>query len=760
MPDAHPIRNRHYRNLLTPRTSALIALGILSLLWALFFWRLLTPAPADRVIFAEGDFTQHFYAFWEYQVERLVGGEFPLWNPYNHAGDPFAGNIQLASFYPPRLLSAWLVGQPSIEAYQLEVAAHYWLASLLMFAFLRVIFARSGVALVGAVLYAYSGYLTGYPMLQPGVLFSAAWLPLMLLGAHLSVTRRGWTIRGCVLAGAGLALSFLGGHPQTTLHIAYLTIAYLAFKSYLHHLPLTGFLLRAALLGGIGAGLAAVQLFPALEFTRLSHRVAQESYIDKAHGFDPAHFFQVIWPGLFGDWSPLYVGLGALLLALGAMLRARLLHLFWMGVIVVGLFLSLGSGSIVYDVFYIAAPGFDLFRQQERIAALISFALVMLAVHQLDWLLDSRSRTERAGDERRFAWLIYGSAAALVIVYALAVLVELFRAETGQPQPSSVFGFVAMIAALLALWQYWQNRHPRPRRWIFLPLLALLIIDLFSLGTRSTNFLPDLPENRVRPPSTLEVYGDIPPDEIAWRVDGAAGLQGYSVYFRAPDIYGTGPISLDSIAELRHIPVDRFWEVLAVRYVTTTDEVPEDVPLELIAYEVNYSGEEVRVFELQDPRPLAHLVYDYRLAEDNPPFARQIMADPRVDLREMAVTLSPLPFELAGQRPEISRVQGFTMPAPERIELTVFTGDDALLTVAIPHYPGWRATVNGEPVPIIDTYAGLMGIPVRAGEDQSVQLVFAPDTVLWGGITTGVMLLAVGLLLAADTLRRRVSTRR
>ena len=89
---------------------ALIAVIALTVLWVLFFWRLLTPTAADRVIFENGDFPLHFYSYSSYQAERLWDGELPLWNPYNYGGDPFAANVQFESWYPPRLVAIALAG--------------------------------------------------------------------------------------------------------------------------------------------------------------------------------------------------------------------------------------------------------------------------------------------------------------------------------------------------------------------------------------------------------------------------------------------------------------------------------------------------------------------------------------------------------------------------------------------------------------------------------------------------------------------------
>lgn len=721
----------------------LVAVIALTLLWALFFWRILTPNPIDRVIFTEGDFTQHYFAFADYQVERLWQGQFPLWNPYNHAGDPFAGNIQFVAFYPPRLLAAFIAGADgwTLEAYQLEVALHYWLASVMMYAFLIVFTKRSGVAFIGSLLYAYSGYLTGYPLLQVSVLESVIWLPLMMLGIQLSLERHRWRIHGMLLAGIACALSLLGGHPQTTLQITYFTLAYFVFMAWKQRLIFSEIVLRIAVMGIVGGGLSAIQLLPALEFTRLSFRVTDYGYLDKANGFLPVDLFQVILPNLFGVWSPLYLGTAGLLLAIGAMTRPKLsiTRPFWMLTIALGAFLSLGGGSIVYDLFYLLVPGINIFRQQERIANVMIFALVMLAC---EFLSESNAR-----QDIRTRYALYAYTGLLLLIAAIASI---------QPEKDllhNTLSFVALNTLLFAVWYTWEHTYTGARWHVYVPLAALIVTDLFTIGTRLENYVPDVPENRVQLDAPLQ---NLPvTDTLEWRIDGAAGLQGYSVYFRQPDIYGTGPFTLASIENLRTIPVERFWEVLSVRYVTTTDEPPSDVPLELIAY-----GEQApyKLFELQDPRPIAHLVYDYRSAEGNADFARQIMSDPRVNLREMAITLDPLPFELPVERPSISHVNSITWTMPEHAEISISTATNALLTLSIPNYPGWQASVNGEPVAIVDTYAGLIGIPLLAGENQAITLTFAPQSVHYGlliSAATGALTLALALLFRHGHLRQQ-----
>jgi uncharacterized membrane protein YfhO len=52
---------------------------------------------------------------------------------------------------------------------------------------------------------------------------------------------------------------------------------------------------------------------------------------------------------------------------------------------------------------------------------------------------------------------------------------------------------------------------------------------------------------------------------------------------------------------------------------------------------------------------------------------------------------------------------------PGRLVLDVSSGADGLLVVSQPHYPGWRAQLDGQPVPILRVDYLLQGISVPAG---------------------------------------------
>ncbi|MBN1564727.1 MAG: YfhO family protein [Anaerolineae bacterium] len=831
------------------------AVLILTALWVIFFWRLWTPTTGDRVIFQKGDFPLHYFSYSDYQVERMLDGEIPLWNPYNYGGDPFAANVQWAVWYPPRWIAAGVAhvfGEWGIEALQFEVAAHYWLISLLMYAFLRVLFTAAknrkktlpgdsepdspsprlereaggevGVrfpALIGAILWTYGGYMTGYPMLQASIIESVAWLPLMLLGAHLSVTDPRWRVRGILLAGGAMAISFFGGHTQTTVQMTYFTAAYIAYFGWQQSSPqrhkehrekqgksgesqkqedsghwiakLRAIGWRIGLMGITGAAISAVQLIPAIELTRRSYRAETYHYADKATGYTSPEFAQVIWPHLFSaEYWPLYLGVAGFLFALAAIWRDPKRHAFWIGTIIVALWLAMGGYSMVYDVFYVFAPGVNTFREQERAASLAVFALVVLAADQIRYLFAPRdyvktSDAEAYGDtplpirpdsplsnsvgERGRGGEIspipmhgVGLARAHLILTGIVYLViTVILNVTHDHAITSGFahavGLVALISLLFNGWLIWFRHDTQPdsllsnsvgeggRGGEVLPiaLLLIIIVDLFSFGMHSPNFIADNEFNRIQPPDNLDLLQqDI--EEIAWQVDGAVGIQSYGTYWRIPDIYGTGPFRLSSLEKLRQIRVDRRWEVLAVRYATMIAETPDNVPVETISEGVNYEGQAYTLYELTDPRPYAHLVYDARQFAD-PDAAREFMiTEPYITLREIALVANDLPFDLPGARPanaDANRVIALNRTMPEYVEMQVSTEANALLTLPVANYPGWQAQVNGRDVNIIDTYGGLIAIPIAAGTDQIVTLHFVPQSVIAGGIISAVALIVV-----------------
>lgn len=721
----------------------IIMLGILTVLWVLVGWRFWTPNLADRQVFLQNsDFTLHYYGPISQQIERFQAGEFAQWNPYNRAGFPQVANIQNGVFYPPRYVMASLMGGNgwTIEDFQWEVLLHVWLTSILMYAFVyrvfrQVIHAR-WIAVFGAIIWAYSGYLSSYPLLHITILETVTWLPLALLGMYLSMASPRW-VWGIVLLCLSMMLMVFAGHPQVLLYCAYLTAFYGLYLGWSLELGWAVTLLRVIGGVGIGCGLAAVQLLPTLELMQLSSRVVEQGFDEKSLGFGLTAFLSLMWSSGAGVWSPLYVGAVTIFLAVAALSQPLRKPIFWLCVVGAGLFFTFGGHTIIYEAAYVFLPGVSIFRNQERAVLVVILGLVMLACHGLAWL----TTTQQPIDVGRFGRMSFGLLGGIGTVFIIAQIIIL----AGTPIPTiDGLALTLLVSGGFVLWLSYQGHRSVVGRGF---LIGLVCLDLLTIVVASPSRVRDAPEHDVYLDPTLMPYRVTDPTEVYWRIDGSGGIQGTADYFRLPDMYGNGPLSLESIDKLYTLPVDRFWEIFSVRYATITNPPPAEVDLNLIAYGRNASGGEFQVVELVDPRPLAHLVYDYRMSQGSAEFARQIMADSNINLREQAITLYPLPFELPVTRPEISAVSNVQWVTPERLNLNVSTGADALLTFSVVNYPGWKVLVNQQSVEIVDVYAGLIGVPLRAGENQQIELFFESDTLRMGGILSLILLTAlVGLI--------------
>ena len=91
---------------------------------------------------------------------------------------------------------------------------------------------------------------------------------------------------------------------------------------------------------------------------------------------------------------------------------------------------------------------------------------------------------------------------------------------------------------------------------------------------------------------------------------------------------------------------------------------------------------------------------------------------------------------------------------PEDVELRVRTEQPGLLVLADTWYPGWIATVDGVPAPILRANYLFRGVPVPAGE-HVVTMRFQPASLRTGLLVTAVAAVGLLLLLLVGLLLRR-----
>lgn len=737
---------------------------LLVALWVGFFWRFLTPVQADQVSLVEGDFSGQFVAFGAYQAARLWAGEVPLWNPYNNGGLPFLADTQAAVFYPPRLLTIALTGlsrEWTYQALELEMMAHVLLTSLLMYGLIRRLTAgargSAAGALTGAIVWAYGGFMTGYPPLQLAILEAVSWAPLILLGVHEATTqeqlRPGWLI----LSGLALGLSILAGHPQTNWFLGWLAVAFLAWRVYQCRWRWTTFLVGGVLIAALAAALAAVQLLPAAEYLQHTTRITY-GFEAKRNGFPVQDVIQVVFPRVLSVWSPLYAGIVGAILAMVGLWQATRDRVFWGGAALLALLLSFGGNAALYGLLVNLWPGLSLFRGQERAAMVIALALSMLAGQGACTLFSlDAARADAIRTVFRRGLLLLAVLTGFVTIVAFVLWLG---DTTGfDAEKLGALAFSALVAWLAAAAVLWLLRGPDDRL-RQAAVVALLVFDLFTVAGDNLLAEPIPPGERLRQPEVLAVALNdpaVPPQ----RVDGQRGvLANYGTLWQIPDIRGISPLWLDGPYAVigQEFPNPLAWELFAVRYVFTDwQELP--VPSTIVASGADAYGP-VNAHRLTDPRPFALLVDDVWRVEGDAN-ARAVLAEPGLNPRHTIV------LDVSGgvALPEGLRATGsatVTDFAPEAITIMVRDNPHpAVLSLALPYYPGWQAFVDGQPVPLLRAYGALSAVILPGGASE-VRLVYDPWTfkvgavvsiVAWGGLALG------GLWLAGIRLHRKDSWR-
>jgi hypothetical protein len=403
--------NRHRSRLWL---EALAVTGLVALTVA-FFWRI---ALTNRIL-AGVDVFAYFYPYRDYVSETLRSGQLPLWNPYLFMGAPLLANSQAAVLYPLHWPLIWLSAPKQIAW---SIVLHIVLAGTGTYLFCRhvVRLGREG-AWSGALVFALGGFL-GAQAEHVNQLNASAWLPWLLLCLNLSLAPGGH--RGLGLLGGGLVigLSLLAGHMQASYIVIAGGLVYAVLIGYRSFRERRG-RRRWASLRGLGAitgmsllgvALAAAQLLPTLELSRLSIRSGGLSYSEAASfslspGLVPKALLPpFLWEPPFSEYVA-YVGIVGLALAgagiwvtfhrprsasdtresmrSGENARSRRFQAKVMvALAILGLLLAFGAYNPVYYLLYKVVPGFNLFRAPARWLLLYGFSMSVLCGIGLDSL--------------------------------------------------------------------------------------------------------------------------------------------------------------------------------------------------------------------------------------------------------------------------------------------------------------------------------------------------------------------------------------
>ena len=706
-----------------------LALGALALAVAAFFWPLL--CGRYWIPRGGGDLVSFLWPTWRFAARSLREGVLPLWNPTLYAGAPFAADNQSCLFYPVNLLVFLLLGEPSYGVMEGLVVLHVLMAGAFTYALLRDQGLTPTAAAFGGLAFALSDLFVTH-LGNLNLVATIAYLPALLLLADRAFARRspGWAAG----AGAVLAVAALAGHGQMLLFLG-LALALLAFYRLGEGLRLGGRAAAqvvglAALVVGVGVAGAAVALYPAYELTGHTARAALSWPEATRFSLPWRALVGLVVPGYYGrgvdafwgPWDRVEVGyLGVLPLALaGAALVAgrrgsRFPLAYFALLALFGLALALGGNTPLYRLLH-ALPGLRGLRAPARAVVLADLGLAALAARGLDAL----------GQCRRARWAALG-----VLVLAGGLALALARGVGVPPAHLAAARRASLGAALVAgaglVWLGAMGRWGR-WRWLGGVAVAILAIDLVASGSKA-EIEPHDPRMGYR---HEQVVAWLRGQEGLFRIDSSAARAWQPDAAAVHGLYDIGgvanPLNLGAYETYRWsigARGDRLYSLLGVKYVLSDKgSAPGDRRLVPVYTE----APEVDVYLNTTAYPLAQLVYGATQVE-GPAAALSAVHAAGFDPAE-TVVLEERP-QAVGPPGDGPRSLGFIEYATNRMALWVSTPAPAYLLLSEVYYPGWRASVDGQPARILRADYLFRAVYVPAGAHE-VRLWFSPPSFWWG----------------------------
>ena len=685
-------------------------------------------------------------------TDALRRGEMLLWNPYNFGGIPITevGSTTGPLFYPPRLL-AMLALSPPWQAVALQFS-HLLLAGLAMYALLRCWNVEVWGAIFGAVVWELNGH-NAFWLCFEFVALTAAWLPLMLLGATLAVRRRsfGWSVATGVFTG----LSILSGG----LHWVYVGCLVLAvwfgflclaatwrdckegkYRSAVWCLSLPGIALLVAL------GVSAVLWVPLVGWIEFLHRQPPPGLvglfpspfswreIGQAAFLLPRCFYEPTGPPDYPGFA--FVGLPAMILAIFGCVRKLRSAPTWLGIgiAVFALTLVLGLYPLLV-VFSAVVPGFRTFHGTIgfypfglAIAILSAFGL-----SELVRLLAARPR-----------WRV-ALPAVLILLEATVLVCFAKRINPIQPiRADRFFPETPLIAKLREL----QGEH------------RILQVH---------NRCPDgawLPAVLVgRKPGIFELragfgYESLMPEHPArlWQTvanDGRPALEPfYSIV--VPRLW------------YDRIPMDLLTKISVGLLVTPPDLRPKEIAgQDLVstgALRLVYTGRDGFIYENPQALNRAYLVPQV-VSVSTEADALKRFADPQFDARAAAIVVGDHPETELFLQPPADDVRQFqaqsratiTRDELHEVGIRAVCPRPALLVLNDTYAPGWKVRVDGQQQPVLSVNYAFRGVLLPAGEHE-VSFRYHPRWFFVGlyiSLGCGAVLLLGGVGFAIRTACRR-----
>lgn len=667
-------------------------------------------------------------------IDIFKTGNIPLWNPYEMGGKPLLGNFQSGALYPLNIIFFLF---PFKLAWSMYIISAQIIGGVCMYMYLGYLRKGEFIKTLGSLVFVFSGFfIAWYEWGNVGHAY--AWFPLALLSIERLANVKEKNTRSKLLSGAILggvfSLSFLAGHPQTTLYFMFFSTLYLITvvrvkiktKIQFYSSSIITFLI-----------LSSVQIYQGLYFIRYSLRGDDQVFSSVEGWFVPyQNLIQFFAPDFFGNPSTLnywgifnyaefigYIGVPLLVLSIASFLAEKDRR-FYFALTMIVLSLVFGTNNIISNIPYNLSIPILSSMQPTRLIGFASLGILFMSLIGFEALQNKISLKKML--------LISGSVLVLILMLWGSVVfnsfgIEMTNLETTKRNlilPSLLF--LTSIAILVSFIMVRNNRFARFKKGLFVILLVIVILDLLRFANKFTPFSDGI---YFYPPTSIIAFiqKNIGSQRIM-SIDDRILAPNITTQYKIQNLGGYDPLYLKNFAEMivaserqsddvglpygfnriispKNIE-SKIIDLLGVKYVLSIGDITSE-KFKLVATEGS-----TKLYENIEAKERAFFVSEVKVVSGQDESIRSILD---LDLEKTAVVRELGDLEFGTDRKFAKGVVRSYEVTQNGSKIKTQNKGEGFLVVTDSYYPLIRAYVDGVETVVYETDHALRGIIVPSG---------------------------------------------
>ncbi len=738
--------------------------------WASYSWEGYPSGPPNKPI--GFDNLRIFYPSRHLTTQAILNFELPLWNPYAFSGNVHLAGYQTAVFHPLSLLFLLL---PQVDAWSIIIILSPIFTFLFTYIFLKELRLSREASFLGALGFAFSGFMMVLWEESFMASYSALFLPLVLYST-LKI-HKGFIKNNFLILTLGLTFSLLSGWFQMSLYLyifSYIFSLFLIWSLYKEKKKWRKPFLFINLSFFLSILLSSIFLIPNIE-----------SYFYSARGTTDAKFIfdiylQPFWhlatflaPDFFGNPGAYnYFGKGfyyekALFVALPVLFFA-VLHLFsksrdlferyfkWSFIITLSLGFYLPTSWFL--LYYLKLPFFSVILPS-RIFYLSTFSLIVLAAFGFERYMEIKKI------ERKTILSLLLLAVGYLALWGFVLYFKIVH-------PKNEFAIVSLrnlliptvLFIMLSIGIVTLRNYKKIFYYLILSLIFISTIyftDKYLYLSERKFVYPEVP--------VVKKLKEISGNNRFWSYDKAYLDRNFTTYFNLYSPEGYDSIYIQRYGELifasqnngtysKQIPrtdavingMERLNEIfsnsykarvinlLGIKYIVGPNKKDS---IKYSSLPIIWKDNNFVIYENNDSFPRVYITSNYLVESDSRKILSSLFNE-NIDLKKVVILEKNPNIKFTKESNSTANIIKYS---ENKVVIKGKSDSGGILFLSDNYYPGWKAYVDGKPSTIYRADYSFRGVVFPPG-DHAVVFSFEPSTVtlgFWGSITGIIVIMVV-----------------